>query len=107
MEPDKESLSPKEKRQNEILGKGYDNALSIIHEARDESLKMRDIAKDKAVKIIVQAKCEAYEVLSPDDTDGVYISDDELFLKKDKKQLNGKRKMKLMVLTMELIIRTI
>ena len=72
---------------------------------------MRDQAKDKADELIAQAKHEADEVFSSDETDGMYISDEEMFEKIDKKQINSERKMKLMVkltvLTMELIIRMI
>ena len=68
----------KRNKTKKILDKGYDAAMNVISEARAKSLKTRDEATNKAADFIAKPKRNAESVVSLDETDIVYFSDEEL-----------------------------
>ena len=69
-----------QKKSNKIkLDKGYDATMNVINEARAKSPKTRDEATNKAADFIAKAKRDAEQVVSSDETDSVYFSNEELF----------------------------
>ena len=53
--------------------------MNVINEARAKGLKTTDEATNNAADFIAKAKRDAEQVVSSNETDSVYFSDEQLF----------------------------